>query len=53
MFVLMISGSSLKPGHVGSNLGHMAKSAENLITSGHIFQAIIMTLAQNVCLYDF
>ena len=35
-------------------LGHQAKPAENLVnTSGHIFEAIIMNLAQNVCLDEF
>ena len=35
-------------------LGHRAKSAENLVnTSGHIFEVIIMNVAQNVCLDDF
>ena len=35
-------------------LGHRAKSAENLVkTSGHIFQAVMMYLAQNVCFDDF
>ena len=38
----------------GKKLGHLAKSAEKRInTSGHIFEAIIMNLAQNVCLDDF
>ena len=38
----------------GQKLGHLAKSAENLVnTSGHIFQAVIMNLAQIVCLDDF
>ena len=55
MFVLMISRSSLKLGHMGSktrspgNIG--GKSCYH--SSCHIFQAIIMTLAQNVCIYDF
>ena len=38
----------------GQKLGHQAKSAENLVnTSGHIFEAIFMNLAQNVYLDDF
>ena len=38
----------------GQKLGHLAKSEENLVnTSGHIFQAVIMNLAQIVCLDDF
>ena len=57
MFVLMISRSSLKLGHFGSKTGHCAKSKENLVntlaTQGHIFEAIIMNLAQNVCLDVF
>ena len=54
MFVLMTSGSSWKLGHVGQKLGYLAKSAENLVnSSGHIFEAIIMNLAQNLCLDDF
>ena len=103
MFVLLISRSCLKLGHVGQKLGHQAKPAENLVntlavtflknsscillkmfvlmsssicsklghlesktrspgqisrkpfyhSSGHIFDAIIMNLAQNVCLDDF
>ena len=51
MFVLMSSRSGLKVGHLG---GPLAKSAENLVnTRGHIFKAIIMNLAENVCLDDF
>ena len=53
MFVLSSRPSS-KLGHLRSKLGHQAKSAENFVnTSGHIFEAIIMNLAQNVCLDDF
>ena len=33
MFVLMISRSSLKLGHVVSKLGHQAKPAENLVNT--------------------
>ena len=55
MFVLMISRSCLKLGHLGSKTrspGQISgKSCYH--SSGPIFQAIIMTLAQNVCLYDF
>ena len=54
MFVLMISRSSSKSGHVGSKTrSHGQISGKSYHSSGHIFQAIIMTLAQNVCLYDF
>ena len=55
MFVLMISRSDLKLGYMGSKIGHQAKSKENLVkhSSGHIFEAIIMNLAQNVCLDEF
>ena len=54
MFGLMISRSGSKLGHRGQKLGHLARSAENLVNiSGHIFQAIIMNLAQYVCLGDF
>ena len=33
MFVLMISRSSLKLGHLGSKTGHLARSAENLVNT--------------------
>ena len=54
MFVLMISRSSLKLGHLRSKTRSPGQISENLVnTSGHIFEAIIMNLAQNVCLDDF
>ena len=52
MFVLMISMSSSKLGHLGSKTrspGQISGKTCNH-SSGHIFQAIIMNLAQNVCL---
>ena len=33
MFVLMISRSGLKLGHLGQKLGDLAKSAENLVNT--------------------
>ena len=54
MFVLVSSRSSLKMGHLGKKLGHQAKSAENLVnTLAVTFEAVIMNLAQNVCLDGF
>ena len=55
MLFLMSSRSSLKLGHLGSKTRSRAKSAEYLDNTqvGHIFEAIIMNLAQNVCLDDF
>ena len=51
MFVLMISRSSSKQ---GQKVGHLAKSAENCLHSrGHIFEIIIINIAQNVYLDDF
>ena len=46
MFVLMISRSSLK-------LGHLISKTSSPGSRGHIFEVIIMNLAQNVCLDDF
>ena len=39
----------------GQKLCHRAKSKEDLVNTqgGHIFEAVIMNLAQNVCLDDF
>ena len=38
----------------GQKLGHQVKSKENIVnTRGHIFQAIIFNLAQNVYPDDF
>ena len=55
MFVLMISRSSSKLEHLGSKTrspGQISvKSCYH--SSGLIFQAIIMNLAQNVCLDEF
>ena len=48
MFVLMISRSSLKLGHLISKT-----SSPGQIKGGHIFGVIIRNLAQNVCLDDF
>ena len=56
LFVLMISRSSLKLGHLGSEYSHQAKSKENLVNTcvfEAIFEAIIMNLAQNACLDEF
>ena len=55
MLVLMISRSSLKLGHLESKLGHLAKLKEDPVNTleVNIFEAIIMNLAQNVCLDDF
>ena len=55
MFSLISSRSGLKLGHLGQTLGHLAKSAENLVNTLVVtfFEAIIMNLAQNVCLDDF
>ena len=55
MFVLMISRSSLKLGHFESKTRSPGQISRKpcLHSSGHIFQAIIMNLAQNVCLDDF
>ena len=36
MFVLMISRSSLKLGHLGQKLGHQAKSKENLVNTPEV-----------------
>ena len=50
MFVLMISRSSLKLEHLGSKTRSPGQiSVKSYHSSGHIFQAIIMNLAQNVC----
>ena len=52
MFVLMISRSDL--GYVGSKTrspGHSVKPCKH--SSGHIYEAVIMNLVQNVCLDDF
>ena len=55
MFVLMNSGSSSELGHLGSKTRSPGQiSGKHCYhSSGHIFQAIIMNLAQNVCLDDF
>ena len=53
MFVLMISRSGLKLCYLGSET-RSPGSKENIVnTSGHSFEAIIMNLAQNVCLDEF
>ena len=54
MFVLMISRSSLKLEHLGSKTRSPGTiSVKSYHSSGHIFQAIIMNLAQIVCLDEF
>ena len=54
MFVLMIS-RSFETGSLGvKKKGHKANTKENFVnTRGHIFEVIIMNLAQNFCLDDF
>ena len=55
MFVLIISRSSLKLGHAGSKTrspGYISvKPCQH--SSDHIYEAIIMNLAQNVSFDDF
>ena len=54
MFVLMISRSSSKLGHLGSKTRSPGQiSGKSYHSSGYIFEAIIMNLAQNFCLDDF
>ena len=53
MFAVIKSRSGSKLGHLGQKLGHQVKKENIVNTLGHIFQAIIMNLAQNVCLDDF
>ena len=55
MFVLMISRSSLKLGHMVSKTRSPGQISRKPCQhfSGHIFEAIIMNLAQHVCLDDF
>ena len=54
MFVLMISRSSSKLGHLGSKTRSPGKICGKPYHSrGHMFEAVIMNLAQNVCLDDF
>ena len=53
MFVLMISRSGLKLGHLGSKTRSPGQISRFEHSTGHIFEAIIMNLAQNVCLDDF
>ena len=55
MFVLMISRSSSKLGDLGSKTRSPGQISGKPCyhSSGHIFQAVIMNLAQNVCLDDF
>ena len=55
MFVLIISRSSTKLGHLGSKtrlLGE-TKGKPCQRSRGHILEAVIVNLAQNVCLDDF
>ena len=51
----MISGSSLKLGHLISETRSpgQIKGKPCRCSKGHIFEVIIMNLAQNVCLDDF
>ena len=51
----MISRSSSKLGHLGSKTRSpgQIKGKPYEHSSGHIFEAIIMKLAQNVCLDEF
>ena len=51
----MISRSSLKLGHLISETRSPGQLKGKLCrcSRGHIFEVIIMNLAQNVCLYDF
>ena len=55
MFVLLISRSSLKLGHLISETRSpgQIKGKPCSCSRGHIFEVIIMNLAQNVCLDDF
>ena len=55
MFVLMISRSSLKLGYLISkiSLPGQIKGKPCWCSRGHIFEVVIMNLAQNVCLDDF
>ena len=55
MFVLMISKSNLKLGHLGlkTRSPGQIKGKPSKRSSGHIFGAIVMNLAQNVCLDEF
>ena len=54
MFVLMISRSRSKLEHLGSNTRSPGQiSIKSYHSSGHIFQAIIMNLAENVGLDEF
>ena len=54
MFVLMISRSSLKLGHMGSKTRSPGQiRGKSFHSSGLIFEAVIMNLAQNVCRDDF
>ena len=52
MFVLIISGSSSNMGGVGSKSRSLGQILEKscLHSKGHIFSAIFLKLAQNVCL---
>ena len=55
MFVLMIFRLSSKLGHLESKPRSPGQISRKPCkhSSGHIFEAIIMNLAQNVCLDDF
>ena len=55
MFVLIMSRSSSKLGHLGSKTGSPDQISGKFCyhSSGHIFEAVIINLTQNVCLDDF
>ena len=53
-FVLMSSRPSGNRVTWGKKLGHWTNLKEDLVdTGGHIFESVIMNLAQNVCIDDF
>ena len=49
MFLLVISRSILKLGHMGQKIGHQAKLKEDLVITLEVtfFKIIIMNIAQN------
>ena len=54
MFVSMSSRPSGNRVTWGKKLGHLTNLKEDLVnTRGHIFESVIMNLAQNVCIDDF
>ena len=54
MFVLMFLKLMLKLGHFGSKISQQAKSKAHFVNTlaETFFEAILMNLAQNVCLDD-